>query len=330
MFTGSDMKHSNLKLLLPVVLLFPALSYSAEKQEFFLQDTVKYISPFEKENERCFICHSLKKYEYSDKASGKTFKGTMNAYGILVRNGFYTSNHKSFSCTDCHSSQFQNFPHPEELKNEPQFNCLDCHGGDAAYMVFKFEAIDAEFRKSVHFRLEEKEFSCWQCHDPHSYRLTVRYSTNLREAVKYDNAICLDCHADYERFNKFSDRDKIKLSKVHKWLPHQSTHFKSVRCIDCHAKTSENLLVPHYVMPEEAALRNCKKCHTENAEAMTSLLMTKMNDKGNRNLDNEVIMSGLSIIGPNRNKNLNDLILALFAAVLAVIGIHILLRVIRK
>jgi hypothetical protein len=321
-----------LKFCLPllILILFPSSSYAFEKNITFLQDTILFVSPYKEDNERCFKCHAEKKYEYLNETSGKQVKAAMHPGDMLSRDKFYASNHKGFSCTDCHSSQFQSFPHPEELKKEPHFNCLDCHGGDAASAVFKFEEIDREFRKSVHFRLEEKGFNCWECHDPHSYRLSFRNSKNMKETVLYDNSICLGCHADYDRFKQFSDRGKIKLSKVHKWLPHQSAHFESVRCIECHTKVNENILVPHYVMPEEAALRDCRKCHTGNADTMASLLTIKPTDKGNRKFDNAVIINGLNIIGANRNKYLDNVILIFFAGIMAIIGIHILFRVIRK
>jgi nitrate reductase cytochrome c-type subunit len=324
------MRYLRSGLLLTVFLFCSFSAYTPGTNEPAQQDTVRYISPFAKENERCFKCHSLKKYQYTDETSGKIMKGIMDPDGILSMDSFYSANHKSFSCTDCHSSQFREFPHSEELKNEPQFNCLDCHGGDPSYAVFNFEEIDAEFRRSVHFRLEDKGFTCWECHDPHSYKLTARHSEDLKETVLYDNSICLDCHADYSRFRQYSDREKINLKKVHKWLPHRSIHFSSIRCLDCHTKANEKILVPHYVMPEEAALRDCKKCHTGDAEAMTSLLMTKADGKNNKDFNNDAVVNGLSLIGPNRNKLLDNILLVFFTAVMAVIGIHIIFRVIIK
>jgi len=180
-----------------LLLLFPCTPFMADAQESSKQDAVKYVSPFARDNELCFTCHSVRKYVFADESEGKTFKGVMNAGGILARDKFYSSNHRSFSCTDCHSSRFQIFPHPDELKGEQHFQCLDCHGGDPAYAVFNFETIDAEFRRSVHSGLEEKGFDCWKCHEAHSSKLSFRQSGNLKEVVAYSNAICLDCHADY-------------------------------------------------------------------------------------------------------------------------------------
>lgn len=310
-------------------LLLTAILFLPERLDavYTPQDAVRYVSPFAKENERCFTCHSVKKYLYTDESDGKTYKGSMDPEEILVRDEFYSSNHKSLSCTDCHSSQFRSFPHPEDLKAGKDFNCLDCHGGDPAYAVFNFETIDSEFRRSVHSRLEEKGFTCWQCHDPHEYRLVARESEDPKVTVKYDNDICLGCHSDFKKFSRYSE-DKIKISKVHKWLPQQETHFASVRCIECHGRENEKLLVAHYVMPEEAALRDCKKCHTEDDNAMASLLIAK--PLGHNGGDSNAWINGLSLIGPNRNKNLDNMLLTFFGAVIAIMGIHIMFRFICK
>jgi len=104
-------------------------------------------------------------------------------------------------------------------------------------------------------------------------------------------------------------------------------HFSSVRCIDCHTRSNEKILVAHYVMPGNAALRDCRKCHTDNPEAMTSLLAIKGNDEMR---DNDIMMSSMGIIGPNRNNALNNFMMALFAALAAVVCIHLLLRRIIK
>ena len=35
------------------------------------------------------------------------------------------------------------------------YNCLDCHGGDEKFAKFKFEKIESDYKKSVHFKLED-------------------------------------------------------------------------------------------------------------------------------------------------------------------------------
>lgn len=317
------MKQVNLFILSGILFSLSPIADAVEDQ----QDVAEYVSPFSKENENCFVCHSVKKYSYTDEGEGKTFKGVMNTEGILSRDEFYSSTHKSFSCTDCHSSQFRSFPHSEDAIAAKHFNCLDCHGGDPAFAVFNFETLDSEFRRSVHFRLEEKGFTCWQCHDPHEYRLRARHSDDPKTAIKYDNDICLGCHDNFGKFSRFSEK-KIKIKKVHKWLPHQDTHFASVRCLECHGKENEKILVAHYVMPEKAALRDCRECHADDNKAMASLLITR--SYNNTEGTNSAFTEGLSLIGPSRNKALDKMLVTVFMIIMAGMSFHFLMRIILR
>ena len=70
------------------------------------QDTAKYISPFMEDNENCLKCHGQEKYEYTNETLGRQIKDIMCSERIVRKNEFYASNHKSFSCTDCHSEEY--------------------------------------------------------------------------------------------------------------------------------------------------------------------------------------------------------------------------------
>jgi len=327
-----------LRSLLPVFSLLAVYSScgsvssygSIRKNDLFQQDTSSYVSPFAEANEGCFKCHSLKRFEYTDEVSGQQKRGLMLPWMILGKQQFYESNHKSFICTDCHSHDFGTYPHPEELKSELHFHCLDCHGGDPAYAKFKFEEIEYEYRKSVHYGLEEKGFTCWNCHDPHSYRLVARISKSLTEIVTYDNSICLNCHSNRKTFELFSDHDMVNFKRIHKWLPRQKVHFKSVRCVECHATLGRNILVPHYIVSSDNAVRECMECHSDKPVAMSSLLRNYSNFESAEPLIDEAGLSGIKIIGPNRYRLIDNLSLKIFTALLAIIGIHILIRIIRK
>ncbi len=302
-------------LFLILLLFVVSSSYGAAKVDQ-IQDSVRYVSPFAEDNENCFKCHAQKKFEYTDELSGEQRKSRLLSGMIHNRQQFYESNHKSFSCNDCHSRDFNMYPHPEEVKSELHFHCLDCHGGDPAYSKFKFEEIDAEYRKSVHYKLEEEGFSCWKCHDPHSYRLMARNSKNIQETVAYDNNICLDCHTD--------------IKKKHKWLPHRDTHFANVRCIECHAYNNDNLLVSHLILSDNEPVRDCGKCHSDNPVAMASILMLRSGDDDFKNFNNDALISALNIVGKERSSIINNLTLILFISITGIIGVHILFRVIRK
>ena len=108
-----------------------------------------------------------------------------------------------------------------------------------------FEEIEKEFQQSTHFNANRDAFTCWKCHNPHSYKISIRDSKNITQSIAYDNQICLNCHSDFERFQLLTDRKEINLIQKHEWLPNQALHFSQVRCIECHARPNDSLLVAH-------------------------------------------------------------------------------------
>jgi predicted CXXCH cytochrome family protein len=291
------------------------------------KDTTVYVSPFHDDNERCLKCHGQARYEYTNENLGRQVKALMCSERIIKRDEFYDSNHKSFSCTDCHSEQYTTFPHPGELRMEQKFTCLDCHGGDEKFAKYHFEEIDSEYRKSTHFKLEQDGFSCWKCHDPHSYKISVRNSTNLKETIAYDNAICLSCHSDFNRFQLLTDRDEIDLIKKHDWLPNQATHIANVRCIECHTKINDSIPVAHQIRPKSEAVKRCNECHSKNSILMASLYKFESKAQRRDGFFNGIILNESYVIGANRNQYLNLLSLIIFIGVLGIITVHIIFRI---
>ena len=199
-----------------IIILFALISISSfpsagsfllKKENIKTQDTTSFVSPFDEDNQRCFKCHGQERYEYTNENLGRQVKALMCSERIVHKEEFYASNHKNFSCTDCHSAEYIKFPHPGELRMEQSYNCIDCHGGDEKFAKYHFEEIETEYQQSTHFKLEEDGFSCWKCHDPHSYKIKIRNSDNLKETILYDNTICLNCHSYYNRFQLLSDRE---------------------------------------------------------------------------------------------------------------------------
>ncbi len=259
-------------MLIPVLLISVSrVADGFNREVSSSQDTSTFVSPFLEKNERCFKCHGQGIYEYTNENLGRQVKALMFSERIIDRNEFYSSNHKSFSCTDCHSEDYTSFPHDGKLRMEQQYNCIDCHGGDEKFAKYSFEAIEAEYQASVHFKLEEGGFTCWKCHDPHTYKISVRNSNNLKETILYDNNICLNCHANFSHFQLLTDRDEINILAKHDWLPNQSSHFKSVRCIECHSEVNKDVPVSHLINPKEKAVRKCNECHSQNSLLMSSL-----------------------------------------------------------
>lgn len=295
-----------------------------------VKDTASFVSPFAVANDRCFKCHGQDKYEYTNETIGREIKDIMCSERIIRKREFYSSNHKSFSCTDCHSEEYTKFPHAGTLRMEQKYNCLDCHGGDVKFAKYHFEEIDSEYRKSTHFKMENDGFSCWKCHNPHTYKISVRNANNLKETIAYDNAICLNCHSDYSRFQLLSDRAEIDIIKEHDWLPNQASHFANVRCIECHTKINNNILVSHQIRPKGEAVRLCNECHSQNSILMASLYKFESKEQRRDGFFNGIILNASYVIGANRNEYLNLISLAIFVVVLIIIVVHIFFRIRNK
>ena len=198
-------------IILFVLIFISSLSFAGsywfKRENIQAQDTTSFVSPFDEENQRCFNCHGQAKYEYTNETLGRQVKALMCSERIVRKEDFYISNHKNFSCTYCHSEEYVKFPHSGELRMEQKYNCIDCHGGDEKFARYHFEEIELEYQQSTHFKLEEDGFTCWKCHDPHSYKINIRNSDNLKETISYDNAICLNCHSDFNHFQLLTDRE---------------------------------------------------------------------------------------------------------------------------
>jgi hypothetical protein len=326
------MKLQKLKVALITFLL--CLTSSSFSKPFWSRasgvaklDTTMFVSPYSEDNEKCLKCHGQEKYEYTNESLGRQVKALMCTQRIVKRDLFYQSNHKSFSCTDCHSAQYEAFPHPGELRMEQKLNCIDCHGGDEKFSKYHFEEIENEYQQSTHFKLEEDGFTCWKCHNPHSYKINVRNTENLKETIRYDNAICLDCHSNFNHFTLLTDREEINILSTHNWLPNQAVHFQNVRCIECHTKINDNILVSHLIRPKKEAVRLCNECHSQNSILMATLYKFQSKEERRAGFLNAIILNQSYVIGANRNEFLNLGSLGIFIAVLAVIGVHIFFRI---
>jgi hypothetical protein len=316
-------------VLVNCIFTSTCFSFRLKKENWKPKDTTNFVSKFYKENENCLKCHGQKIYEYTNEGQGTTLRETMCSEKIINRDIFYTSNHKTFKCTDCHSEEYSKFPHSGALRMETIYNCIDCHGNDEKYAKFQFERIEAEYQQSTHFNLEKDGFTCWKCHNPHSYQISIRNSENLTKTIAYDNSICLNCHSNYDHFQLLSDRDEINIIQKHEWLPNQAAHFQSVRCIECHTKTSDSILVAHMIMPKDSAVRKCNECHSQNSILMASLYKFKSKERRKDGFFNGVILNESYVIGANRNEYLNNLSLIIFVLVIGVIGVHVFFRSIK-
>lgn len=319
-----------LAAFISVSTLASAGIFRSKIEENKTQDSTSFVSQFAEDNNRCFKCHGQARYEYTNETLGKQVKALMCSERIVNKEDFYKSNHKTFSCTDCHSEEYTKFPHSGDLRMEQKLICIDCHGGDEKFAQYHFEEIESEYKKSTHFKMEEDGFSCWKCHNPHSYKISVRNSTNLKETIAYDNAICLNCHSNYSRFQLLSDKAEINIIQKHDWLPNQTSHFANVRCIECHSQINNNIPVSHLIKPKAEAVRHCNECHSQNSILMASLYKFESKEQRRDGFFNGIILNASYVIGANRNEYLNLLSLVIFFGVVVVIIVHIVFRIRKK
>ncbi len=280
------------------------------------------------DNQHCFNCHANQIYSFENEVSGMTERKAMNPNFIFQPDVFYQGVHRHFACTDCHSPDYENFPHQAELRLEPMYSCIDCHGGDEAFASYHFEAIEEEFGKSVHASRHSENFNCWMCHDPHSYKAMTRSNFKISEIVTYHNQMCSNCHDNPVNFQRISDSTKKPLEQIHEFLPNFKLHFSAVRCIECHTPAEDTLWVSHNVLEKEFAVKKCTECHSANTMLMSSLYKYQnLEARKNRGTLNAVFLNESYVIGANRNIYLNIISLVLFGLTVAGILIHIFFRI---
>lgn len=284
------------------------------------------------ENENCLQCHGQGKYRFYNREAQRIIPAKMYHELIINRSQFYGSTHGNFKCIDCHSEDYQKFPHPGNLRMEAMPLCIDCHGGDEQYAKFNFEGIEKDFMESVHREKLGEDFNCWQCHNPHTYKVMARSDTSIGITIAYDNAICLNCHGNISNFQLLSDKESPNLIQRHEWLPNQKLHFASVRCIECHTiKMNDSTLVVHKINAKDKAVRECEKCHSTNSELMARLYKYKVKEvRSAKGFFSGVLNNEQYVIGANRNYYLNVISLIIFGLTIAGITIHAILRVTKK
>jgi hypothetical protein len=251
----------------------------------------------------------------------------MNPYYVLDTAQISTGVHKRFNCTDCHSPDYETWPHNGELKLEPINTCLDCHGGDDTYAKYHFEEVDAEFQQSIHYQASGDHFGCYKCHNPHYYRPMARDAKVITESISYDNNMCLGCHSNRDKFGLLSDKGLFDVMDRHEFLPNHTAHFKNVRCIECHTRVNDSLMVAHNIMPKDKAVKLCVECHSANSILMASLYRYQAKERRNQlGFINASILNESYVIGANRNLLLNILSLVIFGMTVFGIIIHAALR----
>lgn len=293
----------------------------AQENEIELTEKTKY----------CLSCHGQEYYSFLNYYTDMTEKKRMNPFLRIDSLAYKHGEHGSFSCDDCHSPDYETYPHNAELKLEFKYTCQDCHGGDPAYAHLHFDEIEIEAMNSVHAQRMGDAFKCEMCHNPHTNKLVA--STNkhsIKEIVASDNVMCLSCHNDNSKYHIFSTQEGASITATHDWLPNQSLHFNSVRCIECHTATNDTMMVAHNILPKEKALKNCAECHSENNILQVKLYKYLSLESRSENGINASLKNEAYVIGANRNKLLNIASLLIFGIALGGIALHTIVRIIKR
>ncbi len=275
---------------------------------------------------KCLKCHGTNTYSYINADINKLIERRMSPYHFIDSTEFYNSNHKGFCCTDCHSPEYETFPHSDQLIISLKMNCLDCHEGDETTAKYHFEEATKAFQESVHYKRNKTKFTCSSCHNIHTYKFQDENVKNIKQKIQYDNGICIKCHADKNYINFYKNDLTKDFDLIHTWLPNQELHFKNVRCIDCHTKQRENtdsLTISHIILPKEQAVKNCVSCHSQNSILLQSLykMSTYNNNLQENGFVNGIMLKNSYIIGATKNKFLEEISIILI--VLTALGILI-------
>ncbi len=321
----------NLKHLLLLVLLAGMAPFAYAQDEAKEEEPEERVYYNKEDNATCFKCHGNPFFEeYNEEAdeylTRKMFKGL-----IIDSVKYYESNHWSFTCTDCHSYDYNTTPHPTSLHFETMAGCEDCHGGDEAMEKYNFDGIVEEYNKSHHTRLPNYPYTCWSCHEPHSFKMEVRTERSLTQVVANDNGMCLQCHGMVGYAEIMMGVTLDPMMEIHSWLPGAENHLRSVRCLDCHAEVREDVVVAHNILPKEEAINSCEECHSSDSRLLHTLYKYRIQEgRMEKGVFGAMSTGEIFVIGSNRNKKLNVLSLIIFAGLGFFVMVHVFFRIIKK
>lgn len=269
-----------------------ALSHFLATLLFFLLVATGEASP--QEDRYCLRCHGMKTLAYQDRATGGVRDLSINPEAMRG------SDHAALSCRQCHGSGFDGYPHPLGERRQ-QLECLSCHENSQTFPRKQFEDAEKSFHRSIHFQSLPDTFTCFSCHDPHTFRALAGVSADgVASLVAQDNSLCLQCHKDQEAIAALSKRSFQSVAENHAWLPEVKRHWQSVRCVECH--TQDKRERSHFILGREYAVRDCVACHSQNSILTSKLYQYRSSEERHKaGFIHAVVMNDAYIIGMTRN-----------------------------
>jgi hypothetical protein len=174
------------------------------------------------------------------------------------------------------------------------------------------DAIDAEYQRSVHATADDEEFSCFSCHNAHSFRPEPKDAPPAQR-VAANNGLCLSCHSE----------QRGDLPAGHDWLPRPREHWQAVRCVDCHSPVNGPERVSHRILSGADSARHCVDCHTRDSRLLNQLYSWRSEQAlAEEGFFRQALYNDAYIVGMSRNDQLDRFSLAVLALVLLGILAH--------
>ena len=252
------------------------------------------------ENRPCLRCHGMPGLAERDANSGALVNYHVDADALAA------SSHNEMACNECHGSGFKIWPHAAETKMETR-QCADCHIENSKFDRRKFEKIEREFNRSVHFQLQPETFDCFACHDPHTLQRLTNKTVDLGALVTLNNGVCIDCHPKENQVSPMSGKPIQGLNESHRWLPNAGLHWDAVRCIECHSPEGrDGKEVSHIILGKDHAERECIACHAKEAPLLNKLYKHRvLEERQTAGFLNSAVLNDAYIIGMTRNQPLD-------------------------
>jgi thiosulfate reductase cytochrome b subunit len=258
----------------------------------------------------CLVCHS------NEHLAMRNADGTVQ--GLYVEpDAYFKSVHGKLTCAKCHGDLGVG-PHADGKL--PWHSCLDCHLQPNGIRREQFQQISEEYARSYHARTLGDRFSCFSCHDPHTFNITLR-RTDVPQTIERDNGICIACHRNPERFGLLTDRPLPDLPTIHAWLPSTELHWKHVRCVECHTPNTNSF--NHEILDHTKAERKCVACHSTNSILLTKLYSHRVAETRTKGgFLYSVVFNDAYIIGMTRNVILDHIVLTILCLMLLAFTAH--------
>jgi hypothetical protein len=241
----------------------------------------------------CLRCHGMKTLSYQDPQSGEL----VDLY--IDENALPHASHGKEKCESCHKGDFEDYPH--EIAQEKQAaSCPDCHQDKPELKKYRFDKIAVQFEKSVHYQKEPDHFTCYTCHDLHTWQLS-NGKQSTATLVDRNNGVCLNCHQARKVLKAPADKTPPPtIQEGHDWLPATGLHMESVRCLECHTPRPGSVI--HAIEPARRAEKNCEACHTQDSILLTKLYKYRIEqNKRSAGFINGVVLNDNYIIGMTRH-----------------------------